>query len=721
MGKGKSVTIGYWYGMGLHMGLCRGPIDAIVEVKVGDKQAFQGSAAGDSTVAIDQPNLFGGEKKEGGLMGNLAILSGRADMPRHSGLAAMLGGLVPAFRGVTTVFWDGFLAAMNSYLKTWTFRVRRTTEGWEQGCWYSARAAIWLENNAIKAMNPAHILYQVYTDSRMGRGLPTAMLDDANWRAAADRLYAEGFGLCLKWTRQDTIEAFAQIVLDHIGGSVYVDRQTGKICLKLIRDDYDPAALPLFDADSGLLQVEEFESSTLLSAPNEIIVKYVSPLDGKNREVRARNAASLAVSGGAVISEAKEYPGLPTSSLASRVAMRDLKIAAGGIKKCTLKLDRRAALMVPGDVFRIRSDEIGVNNMVLRAGRVEYGEGTDGTVTIVAVQDVYGLPTTSYHVDEGSGYVPPDFSPKPALASVVFDVPFREIVRQMGATEAEQLDAFAAFAGAVAMSPGGLHTGFDVAARAGSAAFQTNAPSQGTFCPTAILDAALSLTGTTAMLELTGLDLSTDAIGEAALIEGEIVRVDAFNATTGAITLARGCLDTVPVPHAAGARVWFYGGDSSFGYNQTEFAAGTNVQVKLLTSTTRGDELPQANAPTLPLQLTGRQGRPYPPGNFKINGQAYPQSISGAVSLSWAHRDRLLQSDLLVDTAQGSIGPEPGTTYRIRIQDAGGAVLTEVPGLTGTSWTWNIPPNASQLTISLEAERDGFKSHQKHEWTVSVT
>ncbi len=41
MGKSKKVTIGYKYYMGIHAGLARGPVDEIVEIRVGDKKHGQ--------------------------------------------------------------------------------------------------------------------------------------------------------------------------------------------------------------------------------------------------------------------------------------------------------------------------------------------------------------------------------------------------------------------------------------------------------------------------------------------------------------------------------------------------------------------------------------------------------------------------------------------------------------------------------------------------------
>jgi len=691
----KKVTVGYWYSLGLHMGLCCGPIDSLVEIKVGDKEAFKGEIEFEGEARINKRNLFGGADKEGGMDGTAVLLSGSPDMPRHEGLTAMLDrkiqdGLVPAFRGIASVYWDGWIIAMNPYLKPWKFRLRRTTEGWENNqSWYADKAAIWLEagGDTIKAMNPAHILYQVYSDSRMGRGLPPYMFDEEVWREAADRLYDEGFGLCLKWTRQDTIEAFAQIVLDHIGGAVYIDRQTGLICLKLIRDDYDPEELQLFTVDTGLLQVE-LEISTLLTQPNEIIVKYVSPLDGEEREVRAKSTASLAYTGGSVISEVHDYPGLPTVHLASRVAMRDLKMAVNGIKKFTLRLDRRAALISPGDVFRIAWPDLGIENVVLRAGRIEYGEGTDGTITIVALQDIFGLPATSYYVEEKPAYVPQDFEPHLAPESIVFEAPYRELLINLGPAETERLNVHSTYIAALATSPSGIHTGFYVVARAGMEPYAISQASMGTFCPVATLTAPLSINDTVATLAFPA-GVPRVEIGSAAMIGGEIVRVDAISPIMGWITLGRGCLDTVPKKHPQGTLIWFYGSNYDIAYNNREFTPGV-ASAKILTQVTNGAVLPEDVVSPVPLTLTGRQGRPYPPGRFRINGQAHPETITAPLTVSWAHRNRLVQADSLVDTEYGSFVPETGTTYNLRIRDDSGITYFNEHGLTGTDFTWDM-------------------------------
>lgn len=140
MGKKKKVTIGYKYFFGIHAGLARGPLDEIVEIRVGDKTAWQGSVTENAEIRIDQPELFGGEEKEGGIQGTLAVLMGARDQPVHARLAAMLGGIVPAFRGVATTFYDGLISAMSAYPKPWSYRVRRVLRGWENDTVRTRRA-----------------------------------------------------------------------------------------------------------------------------------------------------------------------------------------------------------------------------------------------------------------------------------------------------------------------------------------------------------------------------------------------------------------------------------------------------------------------------------------------------------------------------------------------------------------------------------------------------
>ncbi|WP_426117419.1 hypothetical protein [Massilia sp. PWRC2] len=96
-------------------------------------------------------------------------------------------------------------------------------------------------------------------------------------------------------------------------------------------------------------------------------------------------------------------------------------------------------------------------------------------------------------------------------------------------------------------------------------------------------------------------------------------------------------------------------------------------------------------------------------------------AITGALTVSWAHRSRILQTAYLVTQGEANIGPEPGTSYTVRIYEETGTLRHTEAGLTGTSWTYPIASEIAEsglnrpnekLSVRLETVRDGYTSWQ---------
>jgi hypothetical protein len=125
-GKSKSFTVGYRYKMGLHFVLCRGPVDEVSEIIAGERTAWTGPVTDNTTITIDNAELFGGDKREGGILGDADILFGRPDQTQNGYLLSQLGSVLSAFRGVVScVFKGGRVTSNNPYIKPWWFRVQR--------------------------------------------------------------------------------------------------------------------------------------------------------------------------------------------------------------------------------------------------------------------------------------------------------------------------------------------------------------------------------------------------------------------------------------------------------------------------------------------------------------------------------------------------------------------------------------------------------------------
>lgn len=694
MGGSKEVTVGYRYSFGIHMGIGRGPVDELVEIRVGDRVAWRGSCADSGTVDITKPDLFGGDEAEGGVVGTLDVMMGEPSQPVNSRLKAMIGGLVPAFRGVFSLFFDGQISAMNPYPKPWKVRYRRIKEGWDGVCWYPSKALIDVADGKVHAMNPAHILLACQTDRRWGLGRSGARIDYQSYAEAADRLFDERFGLCLLWTRKEAVSSFSQHVIDHIGGAQFISRRTGLMTLRLIRDDYVPEDLPLFTYNTGLLSIDEDTLSTGEAIPNEVVVNWRDPITNEDRTAREQNLGAIQAAG-TVISTSVDYPGLPTHSLASRVAQREIR-AKRGVRKFKVRLDRRGTALEPGAVFRISAPYDGIEQIVLRVGRIDAGTVNDAAITVTALLDVFGLPSNVYTEQQPSTWQPPNRTAQPALYQRLMEISWRDLVRRTTEAQRGGVALDASFLGALGVRPTGLSLSYALTTRVGAGAFEKR--DIGDWVPTAVLDAKIGPEETVITLSA-GIDLDLVKPGRAALIGEEIVRVDSLNTDTMQVGLSRGCVDTVPVWHPSGRRIWFY--DNYAAGDPTEYVAGESVDAKLISRTT-GERLDPALATTMSLLLDQRQGRPYPPGNLLINSVRYPSEIVGELTVVWAHRDRLLQDDRLIGTLEGSIGPEPGTTYSVRVWGEAGTLIHSQDGIEGTEFNYATEREDSNLETVTE-------------------
>lgn len=854
-GKSKSQTVGYKYYMGLHMAMCYGPIDAMLEIRGGDRTAWKGIVTASGQISINSPNLYGGDEKEGGLVGTLDVMMGEPTQAPNSYLAAKIGANRPAYRGLFgVVYRGGQIASNNPYVKPWSFQLRRIKKGWaSDSCWYPTTAEIqiytflvggyynfdeivttspgsstlrsvantdgisytptgqvyWFQRpnesgighikggepdnaaviqmidkgwtldktatlafnsgvttaavislsstppstpagvwtmqdgspysttlgtvylftseivvsdpptSAGYSMNPAHIVYQCLTDPEWGMGYDASIIDDSSFRAAADTFYGESLGLCLQWARQDSIENFIQLVLDHAGACLVEDRRTLLWKLIPIRGGYDPESLPHFSDTPGagefrILELTRFERSALTDATNELTVSYTDVVTGKNGSVTVQNLAAVQAAG-RVISQSRDYPGLPTSTLAVRTAMRDLRAATSGLAKVQLVLDRNGYDLLPGNVIRWSWSPDGIVGMVLRIVSIDYGSLTDGRVRVECVEDVFGLPASTYADVPPIGWEEPDTTAQPSPAVAAFEAPFRELIQAIGRSETLALPADSGYVGAVAARAPGVNVNFQLYTSAGGEPYQDTGVADWT--PTGTLTADIGQT-TTAITLASAQDLDLVDVGTTGMLgsdpySAEVVRVDGIDPDAGTLTIARGCLDTTPKAWPAGTRFWSY--DEYTAASATEYTDGESLSCKVLTRTST-DLLAEGLAPSASVTMGARAARPYPPGKLRVtdtvaSNVAYPSECFGALTLSWVHRDRLLQDDKVIDTEQASIGPEPGTTYTVRfyLNNVLDSTQTGISGASSASYTLT---GNGEARVEVWAVRDGLESWQ---------
>jgi len=435
MSLGKQPIIGYFYYIGAHQVICRGPVDEIKEIKFADKLAWSGSVTTSQEISINEPELFGGQEREGGVYGKVDILMGDSAQVKNSYLASKLGAVIPAFRGVVSVVFKSFyFAAMSPYFKAPSFLVKRIpSKDW-----------LPLIADIDGSCNPIHALLELLTHLDWGMGYSQSNCNMVSFEDAAQVLYNEGFGLSFSLNSVDDYEKTIEMIMNHINGMFFVDPYTGKFTVKLLRNDYSSDLESLLLLDESNSEVLSFQRPNYSEIINEVTLNYRPLGSSKDENVTVQNIAAIQ-NQGSVVSQSVNFPAIPNSVLAAKVANRELRQRSTPLAKLKIKVNRDAWNSTIGDVVRLNWNALGIELLVFRILSIDYGNLEDGTISIEAVEDIFGLSVSSYYENQPSGWVDEASDPQPLANYRVVEAPYWDIVQTLGEADTNSLDLDIAF------------------------------------------------------------------------------------------------------------------------------------------------------------------------------------------------------------------------------------------------------------------------------------
>ncbi len=577
-------------------------------------------------------------------------------------------------------------------------------------------------------MNAAHILRAVIVDPRCGGSGDATEIGDS-FTAAADLFFEEEFGLSIYWENPGSRDEFLTLIRDHVGAATYVDRLSGKWEIKPIRDDYDIGSLPVFDR-SNIIEWIEATRPEPHELPNQVTVTYTKRENGEPGSVTLTNVAGVqALSPPRVIATKVEMPAITQPGLAARVCQRELVARTTRRLAGAIRVMAVAPGINQGWPIIVHEPEMGIDPTVVRVTEIEDGFGTDNSVVIRFVQDGFSLGDTII-VDPDSQPVLAALNALPSIHRLVEEAPYYALVLQTGQGDVDAALASepdVGFLQATGIQPTGAHIDATVTVDTGAGWVEVNETS---FAPVALLLGPLSaLPNEMTVAVGHDEDLAEVEQGSLCAIGAEYLRVDNMVRVGDVVTLTlgRGCLDTVPAAHLPGSAVIFWQGTD---IADARFLVAETPAVKLRTKTS-ADQLRIAEAPTDIVTFASRAIRPYPPGNFKVSGSYVQELIHANIILTWAHRDRTIQTTLAVeDHTAGNIGPEPGVTYRVRAiaLDGDKAVISTVVDVNvGSATTYDyddttvLPGGAEYIELSVTSVRAGYESWQRPTIRASAT
>jgi len=731
-GKRVWYIVGYHYGVSMNLHIAQGVYDGVKQIKVGDNIAWPDSsditvwnADGAASAVINEPSLFGGEDREGGVVGTVRFRYGESTQAVDSHLSAQLGSDISANRGITSALLVGVRCGTSPYLKKWKLLLKRTdilADGTTQ--WYPAKADI--NNN----LNAAHILHECLTNTEWGMKISSALLPSATWKGVADTLYDESFGLSMKWEDENqTLKQFVQDVLRHINGKLYQDPTTGEIIIKLIRDDYVIGSLDVYD-NSDILEITDYGRGTVYETINSLQLKYWNTVYNQPVSIPDHNIALMDMQEGKGIEHSVEYLGINDDNLAGTIVARERQQLGSFPVFMKIKAKRTMAILRPGDVFKLTWPLLGIVEMVVRVEKVNIGTLKDNCIKLDCMQDVFSIQTALYSPPPTSEWTDPRNVAVDVTYHTLAEATFWDIYLDGGLSAALALDDDTGFLLAAAKKTSSDAYDYELHMRV-SPTDDFVLDGKGHFTPNGTLDAQLLLNATDVTITMSDVDSLLDVeVGSWCLIEDEICKVLSVTVASNQVQIARGCLDTVPAAHAASTRVWFI--DTLSYIVGREFTTTDQPGVKFLPRTGLGQlDIGSATAHNASA-MNSRMIRPYPPGNVKIDGSSYPTSFSGQPTITWNHRDRTEQIVEIIEHDDSTdYGPEAGTTYTLKIYDENDVLVRTETGLSGKTYTYSEEDEIddcgiesggalnTQLRFVLYSVRDGYDSWQEYDITVA--
>jgi hypothetical protein len=697
----KKVITGYKYHVGMDLSWCLGgKAGQTVKLKklwAGKKLIFSGNLTTDSTITINLPLLFGGDKERGGLLGDITFYTGGFSPAQDPYLISKLGANVPAYNGVARTVFKGN-AALNPKATGFYFGTSPNIE--------SLNAELSRMSNNLHAtysimpngldVNPMEIMYDAVTE-RWGRfGASQEDIDLTTWQAAAQTLYNEGLGMSLFLQSAINGRQLAEEVLRMADGLLYQDPSTAKIVVKLTRFDYDVATLETLD-ESMVEELVSFEKTTWEATLNQCRINYKDRTQDYNESVAVAHDFALINYQQRVKSTDLSMIGCYDKNVANMLAARQLSFVSVPLFKLELVCNRKASNLRPGMVRKFNWGPYGLTALVIRILKVDLGTLEDGKVRIVCIQDRFSTQTQVFAPPDGSAWTPPNTAAAPVATRRMWEPPYF-VARNATSTGTVPTGQSAVYV--LANAPGPASVSYDAQISTDNFATLTTALENAVYNGSGTLLAAFLATNHTNGFSATGFTATGVSGGDDLASFGSLseirdgrslLMVDnelmAFRTVTNAgsdkvfTNVYRGLLGTAIADHAAGARVWFI--QDVDGLLPALYTGGPKIR---LIDYTPANQLDPTAAPQDTLAFTQVADKPLPPRYLTINGSRTPakQWAGGTVTIGWRESNRLASTLTVYDDATQT--PEAPTAYRIRWRINGGS--------------WNGPVTTAAAAVS---------------------
>lgn len=561
-------------------------------------------------ININKRDLFGGDKNEGGVGGNIDVMFGESNQQMNPHIAKVIAGdkaeNTPTYRGVTSLLFKSFYFGTSMYMKALSvIATRRNRTYYNQEQWYIEKVAIGQD------MNPIHIIREVLTcsDPQWGMNISPNQIDEDSFKNAADKLYEEKLGLSFLWDKSGSASSFLQDIYKHINCFLIRDRKTNKYKIRLVRPDYSFDKLRILN-ENEIASIVKYTKSEAHDLYNQLTIKYWDRERRKQGAITGSNTALYDLVG-IVNAETITYQGCCTEELANRLLARDLQTLCTPLASLTIKATRECFDLELGDVLRVQLKDDNVPDVAYRIIEQKYDEAANYT-EIKLMQDIFGYPKS---INANSNKFDTNIigKPLPAKNIKLFELSKLDIFKVYGIEISNRITQSETAYG-IFVERAGTESSYEVVRLV---AGQYLNQGSGDFNKTSLLIEDINYID----LKIKVPTISVFDIGDTILINNERLYITgAENDTT--LIVKRGVEDTQISKHKAGDLIYFV--ENYFTSNDL---INTSKQYLKILPSNSIETLDMNKAVENTIDLIGRHVYPYPPQNIKINNEYFPQSV----------------------------------------------------------------------------------------------
>lgn len=248
--------------------------------------------------------------------------------------------------------------------------------------------------------DPAAVILDLLTSSWGKLALPLSKIDLPSFQAASLTLYNEGHGYSRAIEEVTDASVVLGDVMRQIDGVYYEEPTTGKIVIKLVRNDYNP--LTLIDVNPGNCEAADGSWISVQGQAETLNQVRVTFTDRENDYADGlaigQDYANIVEQGGKLRSVDLRFPGCCTRSTAEKIASRELAAVCRPIVKASVIGNRTFYLTRPGDAVTFTWPRLNIVGMVMRVARVNLGTLHDGAIRLDLIRDIFDVSNGAFPV-----------------------------------------------------------------------------------------------------------------------------------------------------------------------------------------------------------------------------------------------------------------------------------------------------------------------------------